>query len=95
MSRFANLTVAGVLALGGIAAIGCHHDHGPDAEFYAVPSGYSYGPAYYESGYYDGDYWTWRDRDGRWYREHRDFHERRLHDRGHEEHEEHEEHDRR
>ena len=93
MTRGLSLSITGLLALSGIALTGCHHDHGPDSEYYAAPAGYVYEPTYYDTGHYDGDYWAWRDRDGRWYREDRAMHEQRMREHEHMRHEEHEEHE--
>lgn len=66
---------AGVAGLGGctIQAHPAEVDIGP-----AVPAGYVYyNDPYYYNGWYDGPYWVWRDRGGRYWHERREFHDQR------------------
>ena len=83
------LLIAPLLATGFLGLQGCsdddhdyHHRHEgpPPARVVEVaPYGYAYGPEYYDHGYYQDNYWYWKDR-GRWYREAREDHERRMRD---------------
>ena len=74
-----NLFLTGI-CLAGVAGIaGC--------DIYAEPIGPPPPPGpevgvgvYYDDGWYDGPYWVRRDRDGHYYHEMREFHERREHE---------------
>lgn len=90
MKLYAQLALTGALAVGGFLSIGCEDDRPREpATVYREPVvvyreptvGYAYDDTYYGRGHWDGDYWAWRDRDGRYYHERREMHEQRM--RGH------------
>ena len=69
-------------AAGGLFGCEAYIDPGYPGE--PAPAAYTYGPGYdyyyYDSGWYDGPYWYWRDRDGHMYHELREAHEHRAYE---------------
>lgn len=55
------------------AAAGCFHRHHEEP-----PPQIVYEPGYYDRGYYRGEDWYWRDREGYEHHEAREAHERRM-----------------
>ena len=93
MKALRSMLAFGALTAGAFVLAGCTVEADPPepAHVRVVPTGYVYGPDYYDSGYYRDGYWYWRDHDGHYYRELREEHERRARDyREHDRYERHE-----
>jgi hypothetical protein len=95
MGMMKSMLIAGILSGGALAIQGCTVEPEPEPPpppdvVEVAPYGYAYGPEYYDRGYYDDGYWYWHDH-GRYYREAREDHERRMHEYREHEHFEHRE----
>jgi hypothetical protein len=72
-------TIAAGIVMSAIAvAAGCSDRGSGPGGPEVVQAGYSVDDGYYNQGSYQGDYWVWRDRNGREQREARADHERRA-----------------
>jgi hypothetical protein len=81
-------TICGAAVVAAGLMCGCeeeeHHHHEPARVYYpepAPPPIIEYDYTYYDTGRYEGPYWVYRDREGHAYREAREEHERREHER--------------
>jgi hypothetical protein len=86
--NWARTTICGAEVVAAGLICGCeeehHHDHAQPVRVYqepAPPPVIEYDYTYYDTGYYNGPYWVYRDREGHEYREMREEHERREHER--------------
>ena len=89
MKLATKLLCTGAAAMGAVALCACdsddhdHHHHGSvvytEPVYAQPPVVYDY--TYYDRGSYNGPYWVYRDRSGHEWREAREEHERRVHER--------------
>lgn len=79
MNSIGRKLMIGLVGVSLIGLWGCDVEVEPGYGYRYYDSGpyVDMGPYYYD-GYYDGPNWYWHDRDGHWFHEGRDVHERRF-----------------